>query len=184
MAANRAEVRIEACENYRKQSYRNRCRIYSAGGAETLSVPVIHEGGSIPVRMARIDYSCPWMLRTKRAIASAYGSSAYFGYYADELFGIMDSRPEYLFDLNAMLRDFFAEKIGLQVKFTDTTEYVRDADEDYRELIHPKRPSILGERGMEKPYFQVFARKYGFIGDLSVMDLLFNEGPDSISYLI
>lgn len=184
LAASRPAVQVEACENYRKQSYRNRCRIYSAGGVETLSVPIVHEGGPVPVVKARIDYSCPWVQRTKRAIASAYGNSAYFSHYADELFGILDGRHEFLFTLNARIRDFMAEKTGLSAVFRDTDVYVREAEEDYRELIHPKRENtVLRDLGIEKPYFQVFARKYGFIGDLSVMDLLFNEGPDSILYL-
>jgi hypothetical protein len=89
------------------------------------------------------------------------------------------------FDLNLALIRFFVDKIGLKVDIRMTEEYVRETDMvDLRESIHPKRPNaILSELDLEKPYFQVFAPKYGFVSDLSIMDLLFNEGPDSILYL-
>ena len=111
--------------------------------------------------------------------------SAYFEYYKDELFAILESGYERLFDLNLALIRFFVEKIGLKVDIRLTEDYEREPDMvDLRESIHPKRPNcILSDLELEKPYFQVFAPKYGFMSDLSIMDLLFNEGPDSILYL-
>ena len=185
-------VYIEACENYQKQSYRNRCRFYAADGVQALSFPVAHEGGTHkhPVGEIKVDYSTPWLQQHERAIVSAYRTSAYFEYYQDELFDILESRPERLLDLNMALLRFFVEKIGLCVDIRMTREYSPEGVaggvvcEDFREVIHPKRPNtILHDLALEKPYFQVFARKYGFKSDLSVMDLLFNEGPDSILYL-
>ena len=180
-------VYIEACENFQKQSYRNRCRFYAADGVQTLSFPILHEGGTHkqPIADIRIDYSKPWVLQHKRAIVSAYGMSAYFDYYKDELFAILDSQPERLIDLNMAILRFFIEKIGLKVDLRLTENYVKETDcEDLREKIHPKKDNdVLRRLGLEKPYFQVFAQKYGFKSDLSVMDLLFNEGPDSILYL-
>ena len=180
-------VYIEACENYQKQSYRNRCRFYAADGVQALSFPIIHEGGTYkhPVRDIKVDYSTPWLLQHKRAIVSAYRTSAYFEYYQDELFAILDSCPEKLLDLNMALLRFFIEKTGIKVDLRLTEEYSKTVDcLDLRESIHPKRQNtILGDLALEKPYFQVFASKYGFQSDLSIMDLLFNEGPDSILYL-
>ena len=182
-------IYLEACENFQKQSYRNRCRFYAADGVQTLSFPIVHEGGTHkqPISEAKVDYSKPWILQHKRAIISAYGTSAYFEYYQDELFAILDSKPERLFDLNLALIKFFIEKTGLCIDLRVTEDFSREAPEgveDLREVIHPKRPdAILSELGLEKPYFQVFAPKYGFQKDLSIMDLLFNEGPDSILYL-
>ena len=190
-------VYIEACENYQKQSYRNRCRFYASDGVQALSFPVVHEGGTHkhPVSEIKVDYSSPWLQQHKRAIVSAYRTSAYFEYYQDEFFSILDSRPERLLDLNMALLQFFIEKTGLKVDVRITSEYSPDGVvpdpvsglvrcEDLREAIHPKRENdILGRLGLEKPYFQVFAPKYGFKSDLSIMDLLFNEGPDSILYL-
>lgn len=179
-------VYIEACENYQKQSYRNRCRFYAADGVQSLSFPIMHEGGThkLPISEIKVDYSTPWLQQHERAIISAYRTSAYFEYYQDELFDILESKPERLLDLNMAILRFFIEKIGLAVDLRLTEDYVKDAPDDFRELIHPKRPdSILKDMGLEKPYFQVFAPKYGFKSNLSVMDLLFNEGPDSILYL-
>ena len=180
-------VYIEACENYQKQSYRNRCRFYAADGVQALSFPIVHEGGTHkqPISEIRIDWSTPWLQQHERAITSAYRTSAYFEYYQDELFAILESRPERLFDLNMALTRFFIEKTGLAIDLRTTSEYSRETDmDDLRESIHPKRPNtILQDLKLEKPYFQVFARKHGFQSDLSIMDLLFNEGPDSIVYL-
>ncbi len=185
-------VYIEACENYQKQSYRNRCRFYAADGVQALSFPVVHEGGThkLPISEIKVDYSTSWLQQHQRAIVSAYRTSAYFEYYQDELFAVMDSRPERLIDLNMELLRFFIGKTGLAVDLRMTEEYSPEgieagaACDDFREVIHPKRPNtILRDLQLEKPYFQVFSRKYGFKSDLSIMDLLFNEGPDSILYL-
>lgn len=189
-------VFIESHENYQKQSYRNRCRFYGADGVQTLSFPIVHENGTHkhPIGETRIDYRKPWVQQHKKAIISAYRTSAFFEYYQDELFEILDSRKEKLIDLNTELLKFFIEKTGLKADINLTEEFSIDPNishqgqiiecEDLREVIHPKREnSILKDLGLEKPYFQVFAQKHGFIRDLSIMDLLFNEGPDSILYL-
>lgn len=190
-------VYIEACENFQKQSYRNRCRFYAADGVQTLSFPIVHEGGTHkqPISETKIAWSKPWLQQHKRAIISAYRTSAYFEYYQDEIFDIMDRQRENLFELNMDLMKFFIEKTGIAVDLRITEEYSRDgiltsvdgssiACRDLRETIHPKHPNtILSDMGLEKPYFQVFSRKHGFQSDLSIMDLLFNEGPDSILYL-
>lgn len=191
-----ATVYIEACENFQKQSYRNRCYFYGADGVQQLQVPIIHEGGTHkqPISEIKIDWSKPWLLQHKRAIISAYRTSAYFEYYQDELFAILDSQPERLFDLNMAIIRFFIEKTGIAVNLHTTEAYSREgivctnvqeeSCTDLREAIHPKRPnSILKDMELEKPYFQVFSRKHGFQSDLSIMDLLFNEGPESILYL-
>jgi hypothetical protein len=192
-----AVVYIEACENFQKQSYRNRCRFYGADGVQQLSFPIVHEGGTHkqPISDIKIDWSKDWLHQHKKAIISAYQTSAYFEYYQDELFAIFDSRPERLFDLNLALIRFFIEKTGLAVDLRKTDDFsrdgaIRDKDgsviicDDLREVIHPKRPdTILEDLNLKKPYFQVFSRKHGFKSDLSIMDLLFNEGPESILYL-
>lgn len=190
IAANPSLVYIESCENYQKQSYRNRCRFYAADGVQTLSVPVVHENGTyqLPIRQIKIDYSTSWLIRTQRAIVSAYETSAYFDYYKDDLFSLMDTRPQRLFDLDIALIRFFLDKTGILADIRFTDDFVPIGSnlygEDLREVIHPKRGNdILKTLKLEKPYFQVFSQKYGFIPNLSIMDLLFNEGPESIIYL-
>lgn len=183
-------IYIEACENYQKQSYRNRCRYYAGNGVQNLTFPIIHKNGtySLPIREIRIDWSTPWMVQTQRAIASAYESSAYFDYYKDELFALLDSHPETLFEMNLSILQFFLDKTGIKANIRFTEEFTPPGSgiygEDLREVIHPKRANtILEDLELKKPYFQVFARKHGFISNLSIMDLLFNEGPDSIVFL-
>lgn len=189
-------IYIEAKENYQKQSYRNRCLFYAADGVQTLSFPIIHEGGThkIPISDIRIDWSKPWLLQHKKAIISAYRTSAFFEYYQDELFAIMDRRHERLIDLNMDILRFFLDKTGIAADVRMTEDYSRNGSvvwngsevicDDLRETIHPKRPDgILSGLKLDKPYFQVFANKHGFKPNLSIMDLLFNEGPNSILYL-
>lgn len=213
-------VYIEARETYQKQSWRNRCRYYAADGPAYLNFPIVHEGThELPIREIRVDYSTPWITKTERAISSAYESSAYFDYYKDELFSILESKPVTLFELDLEIIRFFIRKTGLAVDLRFTEEYIPPRrlsltapegvevgggsigsptaegrslspvegqyGQDYREVLHPKRPdTVLRDLGLEKPYFQVFARKHGFVPNLSIMDLLFNEGPDSILYLV
>lgn len=189
---------MEACENYQKQSWRNRCRILTANGPESLNVPVVHENGtfSLPIKEIRVEYTTPWVLRTERAIESAYSSSPFFIYYKDALFEILDSHPDTLWELNGRIIDFFCSRIGISPDIRETTVYSQAAGrvshpqagltvaEDYREMIHPKRENtILRDLGLERPYWQVFRDKYGFVPGLSIMDLLFNEGPESICWL-
>lgn len=183
-------IYIEACEHYQKQTYRNRCKFYAENGTQTLSFPIVHEEGShsLPITEIKIDWSTPWLIQTERAIASAYESSAYFDYYKDELFTILDSRPGTLFEFNLKIIKFFLEKTGIKADIRLTDTFTQEGSgvygEDLRYVIHPKRDNhILEDLGLKKPYFQVFARKHGFISNLSIMDLLFNEGPDSILYL-
>ncbi len=184
-------VYVEACENYQKQSYRNRCCIYSGAGRQQLSFPIVHVNGShnsIPITEVKVDYSVDWVTRHERAIVSAYRTSAYFDYYADELFAILDSHPDTLFRLNWLITGFFISKTGLSADMKMTGSFVPYGSDlygvDMREVIHPKKKNtVLADLDLEKPYFQVFSGKYGFIPDLSIMDLLFNEGPDSLIYL-
>ena len=181
---------IEACEHYQKQSYRNRCRIYAADGVQDLNFPIIHDGNpfALPIREIRVDWSTPWLVRTQRAIESAYKTSPFFDHYRDSLFPLMETRPELLLDWDLMLTRWCLEQLHLPVTLRLTEEFVPLGDkrygEDLREVIHPKRPdSILEDLGLARPYYQVFAPKFGFIPGLSILDLLFNEGPDAISWL-
>ena len=123
-------VYIEACENFQKQSYRNRCRFYGADGVQTLSFPIKHEGGThkIPISEIKIDYKTPWVQQHERAIVSAYRTSAYFEYYQDELFAILEHGYDKLFDMNMALLKFFIEKTGIAVELRLTEDYVADPE--------------------------------------------------------
>ena len=179
-------VFLEACENYQKQSYRNRCYILAGDGVQMLQVPVVH-AESMHITEVRVDYSTPWLVRTKRSLDAAYYTSAYYEYYRDELFEVMDRRPTLLWDWNLSLVGFLMEKTGVSCHLLPTSSFVAPAaagPDDFRATIHPKRPDdVLSSLGLDRPYYQVFTDRFGFTPHLSVLDLLFNEGPDSILWL-
>lgn len=179
LLAESGSVYLEACESYRKQTWRNRCRILTANGPMDLRVPVVHDGTRL-VRDIRIDWSTPWLRQCEYAIDSAYYGSPFFVYYRDELFGLLDRQPETLWEMNLGVIDFFCRKIGIAPQILPTEDFELHPEGDCRELFSPKRPCASAVR----PYWQVFREKFGFVPGLSVMDLLFNEGPESLSYLI
>lgn len=200
--ANSGKVLVEGCEYYNKQSWRNRCRIFSTGGAEYLSIPVIKDAHRIPVRDVRIDYDYPWLQQHERAFEAAYNSSAFFEYYRDDLFAVLDRRETFLFDLNCRLMERLLQMLGIRADISFTDEYIKEYPEsDFRERIHPKRngPGLMEEYGCLRPYFQVFGGRTAavsaektipgivpgtlFVPNLSVLDLLCAEGPDARSYL-
>lgn len=169
----KGDVLIEGCENYQKQSWRNRCNILTANGIEALNVPVVHDGARL-IRDIKVDYSKGFLVRHQRAIDSAYMSSAYFEYYRDALYEIMNRRSETLWEFDYSIMKFFTS--ALHIPEPGVTGEYAGAVLD----IHPKHHDAYYK---EKPYFQVFSGKYGFVPNLSIMDLLFNEGPDAGSYL-
>ena len=176
---------LEACESYQKQSYRNRCYILAGDGVEMLQVPVVH-GESRLIRDIEVDWSTPWLLRTERALDAAYYSAAFYEHYRDGLFALMEERQRRLWDLNLGILRFLLDKTGIACVLQESSDYLAPGTlpDDYREVIHPKRPNrILSSLGLEKPYYQVFADRFGFTPGLSAADLLFNEGPDSIRWL-
>lgn len=191
--ANSTAAFIEGEETYQKQSYRTRCHIHSGNGLLILTIPALREGGEhkVPIRDVKIDYSKPWLIQHKRAIEAAYMSSPFFEYYVDDIFPILDAEPDSLFDLNTALLKKIMELIGLKnnLSFTDTYLQPQQAQDagilDLRERIHPKwkGENLLRSMNIEKPYYQVFTNKQGFLSNLSILDLLCNEGPNSISFL-
>ena len=179
LLAENPVVYLEACESYRKQSWRNRCRILTSNGPMDLRVPVMHDGERLVSRI-RIDWSTDWLRRCCYAIDTAYYSSPFFEYYRDELFGLLERRREALWDMNLDIISFFCRKIGIAPEIVPTSDYEKEVPDDWRELLDPKKPPVLECR----PYWQVFRDRFGFVSGLSVMDLLFNEGPESLSYLL
>lgn len=198
--ANAEKVVIEKCEMFQKQSYRTRCHIYSANGLLSLTVPVkrdIHSDNliesSLPshkllIDKVMIDYSKPWVLQHKRALEAAYMTTPFFEYYKDDIFAILESGESNLFNLNMRLTELFMEFIGISTPVEYSSEWLAEAPPgciDLRNAIHPKsrETDMLERMQIKKPYYQVFSNKQGFISNLSVIDLLCNEGPNSISFL-
>ena len=176
LAAQSDFVQIDQHEFYQKQSFRNRCLILSANGTLALSVPVLRPHQA-PIKEVRIDYSVPWRQKHWRAIEAAYRSSAYFEEYYRDIYALYQKEPPFLFDLNLHSWEIALKVLvpSLTWALTAVFEPATDLGGDYRNLIHPKK-----ERRPEwpawKPYFQVFAHKWGFVSDLSILDLLFNKG--------
>ena len=179
--ARSGAAQVEACESFQKQSYRNRCNICSADGMQTLLVPVLHAGSRL-IRDIRIDYSKNWLHLHRSAIATAYGPSPFYKYYWDDIDAILEKRHGFLFDLNMELTAKLIEMLHLKASVTLTDDYVPAPEgvRDLRAAINPKRePS----GSPFKEYYQVFNQRLGFIPNLSIIDLLFCEGPESYSYL-
>jgi hypothetical protein len=176
------EIWVEQCENYQKQSYRNRCYIYGANGKQCLVIPVSKGADmKMPIRDVTIDYSKPWQKIHWKSIESAYRLSPCFEFYEDDLFRFYEKgcRLKFLFDWNNGLMEIMLDLLKIPVNFTLTTLYEKTpADRaDYRDSIHPKkRLSKPDPHYNNMPYPQVFDNKYGFIPNLSIIDLLFNEG--------
>ena len=183
LLAKYPSVKVEACESYRKQSWRNRCLIYAAEGVQALQIPVCHDKiKTSPVSEILIDWSREWLHQHRIAIISAYRSSPFFEYYWDGIDAILQSRPARLFELNLALTRHIADEMELRCSITPTAEFTRDAGPlDFRSRINPKsKEAPVFE---PKPYYQIFSHKSGFIANLSILDLLFHEGPQAADFL-
>ena len=172
---------MEDAETFQKQSYRNRANIMTASGVQMLILPTRHETQRNCIRDVRIDYKCPWQLKHWRAIESAYSGTPYFLYFRDFLYPFFEKKYEFLFDYNLELTEILLKLFKIKKAPVFTGTYKKEYHErlDLRDSIHPKKDRLLSET----PYHQVFGDRFSFIGNLSVIDLLFNAGPDT-DYLL
>ncbi|WP_066834832.1 WbqC family protein [Rufibacter ruber] len=175
------ELLFEAQEHYQKQSYRNRCHILTPQGVQPLSIPVVKGNRKTLITQLEIDYSQRWRDNHWRTIQSAYGNAPFFEYYSDYIKDIYDREPAKLWDLNMDLFKLFAKFLKLNKPIHLTQTYVETYEEpvlDWRGKLHPKKePDIL----RLPPYRQVFGKQ--FASNLSILDLLFNLGPEASIYL-
>jgi hypothetical protein len=173
---------IDIFENYIKQTFRNRCCIYSANGKLTLSVPVKKVSGNHTlIKDIEIDYREPWQRLHWRAIESAYSNSPFFLYYRDDFEPFYLKKTKYLVDLNNELLQMICKHAGIKTEIHLSENYFEPSDEiiDIRNSFSPKKQADFSQI----KYKQVFEEKHGFIGDLSIIDLLFNEGKFSREFL-
>ena len=179
---NAAEVFIEREENYLKQSYRNRCYILSPQGPQLLTVPVyLGSFHKTPIKDIKIDYSKRWQQIHLRALTASYSSSPYFLYYFESIEKIIQTRYRYLLDLNLDLLQAILKIIKIEIRISYTTEFspVEKKQGDFRYSISPKKVSNY----LCKNYLQVFNSELGFVPGLSIVDLVFNTGPEAVNYL-
>lgn len=175
-------IELERFEHFPKQTFRNRTRIATAGGALTLTVPIQHgRKDRVAVKDIRINYDHPWQRLHWLSMQTAYRSSAYFEFYEDDLRPFYQKHFTYLFDFHLQQLQLILKllKIDRDIQFTDAYHPEVGQGVDYRNQLHPKRPSLLEN---QPPYYQLFQEKHGFLPDLSIVDLLFNQGPESKHY--
>lgn len=174
---------IEQYDSYQKQTYRNRCVIATANGLQALTVPVEHTPLSPLTKDLRISDHNQWRKTHWNALQSAYSESPFFEYYADDIRPFFERKYEFLIDFNEAIRQKICELIDIHPQVEYTTEYVKPtAFSDFREVIHAKHPQPDADF-KPKAYWQVFQHRYGFQPNLSILDLLFCMGPESIFYL-
>ncbi len=179
------EIYIEVHENYPKQTYRNRCKIYGANGELSLSIPVKKLDIKVKTKDILIDYDTNWRKLHWKSIESAYRSSPFFEYYQDDFMPFYEKKYKYLIDLNTDLQLMILEHLDYDVKINKTEAYKTDHEigvDDFRNKIHPKL-NINDDQFKIKSYTQVFKQKLGFVPNLSIIDLLFNEGPNTLETL-
>ena len=168
-------------QNYIKQTFRNRTFIHSANGLQILTIPVKHSKIKFSMQDAKIDNSIAWQKNHWKSIQSAYNSSPFFEFYRDSLEGIYIKEYTYLTKFNFDLINLILEWTDIEMKSELSKSYKIQYKNglDLRENIENKKYSS----SENIIYKQVFSDKNGFLNDLSIIDLIFNEGPNSISYL-
>ncbi|MDR1341150.1 MAG: WbqC family protein [Prevotellaceae bacterium] len=176
------EAIVEQHENYLKQTFRNRCEILTANGLMSLTVPVRHGGSKIKIRDVRIDYADNWQRLHWRTICTAYHSSPFFMYYEDDFLPFFSEREEFLFDFNCKMLCKLIELTGLKTEISLSENYLQNCDMDCRYTISPKIKTEDPDFS-PVPYYQVFSSKFGFQPNLSILDLLCNEGNNSYSII-
>jgi len=179
--AKSKEIVFEVEDNFQKQTYRNRCYISTANGKHLLNVPVQHNKGvKQKSKDTKIDYKDDWQKLHVKTLQTAYSSSPFFEFYIDDLLPIFEKRIPFLIDLNLNCHEFIMDALQLEVSTSKTTEYHKDiAFLDARSLAIAKSTH---EFNLDR-YIQVFEQNHGFISNLSILDLLFMEGPNALNYL-
>ena len=177
---------IEAHDNYAKQTYRNRCLIADANGPLALTIPTEKPAeGKCLMRDIRISDHGNWRHQHWNALEAAYRHTPFFLYYEDDFRPFFEKKIEYLYDFNMQLTELVCDLIGLDVTLKPTDAYHQKPDgmADFRALITPKVSWEDDKEFRPTEYYQVFNEKHGFIPNLSIADLLFNMGPESILIL-
>ena len=188
---------IEQHDNFVKQTYRSRCIIPTTNGIQALSIPVSCPQGSqlskTPMRDVRISDHGNWRHIHWNALCSTYGESPFFDYYQDDLRPFFERKWTFLFDFNMEIILKMVELLDIRPKISLTTAFLSDASmaenatenslvDDFRDVIRPKHPGLDSDF-MARPYYQVYQQKHGFQPNMSILDLLFNEGNEAILWL-
>ncbi len=174
-------VTLEMEDNFQKQTNRNRMYIYSPNGVQLLNVPVKHSNEQHQkYKDVRIENDFGWQKNHFKSLEAAYRTSPFFEYFEDDFRPLFEKKHTYLMDLNLEIFELVNNSLGITIEAQKTTEYFHEVTEytDFRALVNGKKDTTQIE-----PYTQVFNEKHGFINNLSILDLLFNEGRYAVDYL-
>ena len=175
-------VVMEVQDNYQKQTYRNRCYIYAANGKLQLSIPVVFsQKNRQKYSEVKIANTYKWQDNHWKSLEFAYRTSPFFEFYADELQPLFTETFDTILEFNLKCFELICDCLQLELDYSKTEVYDKEPKNtiDYRALVNAKKETIIPL----KPYTQVFKAKHGFINNLSILDLLFNEGTNAVSYL-
>ena len=176
------KVVVDTGAHFIKQSYRNRCVIYSSNGKLALSIPVLKKNKT-PLKDVLLDFKTDWRKSHWKSISSAYNSSPFFEFYEDDLKEVFFGKYTTLAELNTALLRHICKELNILLNLQLSKDYIITTDyaSDFREALDAKKPYPGAE---EFPrYIQIFEEKHGFISNLSILDLLFHEGPETLNYL-
>jgi len=174
-------VTFEMDDNFQKQTNRNRMYIYSPNGIQLLNIPVKHsKTAHQKTKEIKIENDFDWQKQHFKSLEAAYRSSPFFEYFEDDIASIFQKKHTFLMDLNLETMAIVSKCLGLEFDYNETTEYFHEVKEiiDFRLLINGKKDTAVFE-----PYTQVFEEKHGYLNNLSILDLLFNEGRYALDYL-
>ena len=174
---------IERYDHFMKQTYRNRCMIATTNGLQALTVPIEKPAqDKCLMRDVRISDHGNWRHLHWNALCSAYGESPFFEFYADDLRPFFERKYAFLYDFNMAITECMCSLLDIRPCLKPTDDYLKDVPNDFRDAIRPKHP-LPDAAFTTQPYYQVYARKHGFLPNLSILDLLFNMGNEAIFYL-
>ena len=175
-------ITFEIEDNFQKQTNRNRTYIYSPNGIQLLNIPIKHSGESHQkTKDVRIETDFDWQKQHFKSLEAAYRSSPFFEYFEDDIYPFFQKKHTFLMDLNFEVLDIVTKCLRMKLEYATTTEYFHEVDSnisDYRFLTNGKK-----DQSKFDPYPQVFEEKQGFLNNLNVLDLLFNEGKFAMDYL-
>ncbi len=179
--ANADEIIFETEDNFQKQTYRNRCHIYTAQGKQLLNVPVQHTKEiKQKTKDVIIDYKDDWHKQQLKTLKTAYSSSPFYEFYIDDLLPVFEKKVHFLLDLNFLAHEIIMDALQLEIPRKKTTEYEKEPNIMDLRFLAEDKPKITYNLAR---YIQVFSENYGFIPNLSILDLLFMEGPNALNYL-
>ncbi len=182
---NCSDCIIEHFEHFPKQTYRSRCDIYSPNGLLTLSIPLVKRNHRQTMKDLKISYEDNWRKIHWRSLESSYRRSPFFEYYEDDFHPFYhDKKFDYLIDLNEALQQKVLQLLKLKINYTFSSEYKKEYPEgnDFREIISPKVSLDSDKKFTPTSYWQVFEPRHGFIPNLSIVDLLFNQGSKALEH--